>query len=277
VQAVQSGSLDVVTLDPSQIEQAEAAGVVVEVIKSLQVNDLNINNTIAPFNDPAVLEALHYAVDRDEIIKTITYGTGDATFQSFPKGYVGYNPELEDLHSYDPEKSLEILEEAGYEKGEVTFAITTFSWSEAYAQLLQAQFEKAGFTTTIDVVPAGSSTWQQKVYLDGRSAQLATDGSVGRESPVANLEVTLGAAGLLNASRSATPEFIAALDAVRATPLDDPDYAQVLQDAVEIGINQAINIPVYSSARVLAHSSAVSALPHYLSQVRWEGVTVDRG
>jgi peptide/nickel transport system substrate-binding protein len=63
---------------------------------------------------------------------------------------------------------------------------------------------------------------------------------------------------------------------VRATPLDHADYPQVLQDAVEVGIKQAVNIPVFSSARILAHSSAVSELPHYLSQVRWEGVTVDR-
>jgi peptide/nickel transport system substrate-binding protein len=180
VQAVQSGSLDVVTLDASQIEQAEAAGIEVEVIKSLQVNNLNINNTIAPFTDPAVLEAIRYAVDRDEIVETLTYGTADPTFQSFPKGYVGYNPELEDLYSYDPEKSIEILEEAGYAPGEVTFTITTMSIFEVWAQLLQAQFEEAGFTVNIEVVPVGSSTWQQKVYLDGRSAQLATDGSVGR-------------------------------------------------------------------------------------------------
>lgn len=276
VQAVQSGSIDVATLDPSQIDQAKAAGLTVEVIKSLTANALNINNTIAPFTDPAVIKAIRYGINRQELVDTLTYGTGSVSYQPFPEGYAAYNKDLENLYPYDPAKARKILADAGYKDGDLTFAITTFSFTEAYAQLLQAQLAKIGITTTIDIVPAGSSTWQQKVYLDGRSAQLATDGTVGRESPVANLEATIGPVGLMNASRSATPEFVAALDQVRATPIDDPDYDTVLQNAVKIGVLQEINIPTYTSARVLVHSSAVSELPHYLSQVRWEGVTVDR-
>ena len=138
---------------------------------------------------------------------------------------------------------------------------------------MQAQLAKIGVTATISVVPAGSSTWQQTVYL-GRTAGFALDGTVGRESPVQNLSVVYGPTGLMNTSRTASKEFLAALDLVRATPLDDPDYPSILQDAVKIGVEQSSSFSTYTAKRIVVHSAAVSDLPQFLSQVRWEGVTV---
>jgi peptide/nickel transport system substrate-binding protein len=78
----------------------------------------------------------------------------------------------------------------------------------------------------------------------------------------------------MNPSRTASPEFLAALDEVRGTPLDDPEYATVLQNAVKIGVEQSASFSTYSSPRILVRSATVSELPHFLSQLRWEGVTV---
>ena len=127
--------------------------------------------------------------------------------------------------------------------------------------------------STIKLIPVGSSTWQQSVYLN-RTAQFALDGTVGRESPVQNLGVVYGPTGLMNTSRSSSPEFLAALAQVQKTPLDSPDYAAVLQNAVKIGVLQASSFSLYSTPRIDVRSPKVSALPHFLSQFRWEGVTV---
>jgi peptide/nickel transport system substrate-binding protein len=61
---------------------------------------------------------------------------------------------------------------------------------------------------------------------------------------------------------------------VRETPLDSPDYKTVLQSAVKLGVQQASSFSLYSTPRIDVRSPKVSALPHYLSQFRWEGVTV---
>ena len=274
VAAIQSGSIDVAGLGATQIPEAEAAGLTVQQLDTLGVSQVDVHNGIAPFDNPKVTEALKYAIDRQEIVDVLTAGTGTVTYQPFPPGYVAYNEELDDRYAYDPAKAEKLLAEAGYDAGNpLTFDITAAGYNEAQAQLVQAQLAKIGVVANIALVPAGSSTWQQTVYL-GRTAGFALDGTVGRESPVQNLTVVYGPQGLMNTSRTASPEFLEALDLVRATPLDDPEYASILQDAVRIGVEQSTSFSTFTSKRIIVHSAAVSDLPEFISQVRWEGVTV---
>jgi len=274
VAAIQSGSIDVAGLGATQIPEAEAAGLVVQQLDTLGVSQVDVHNGLPPFDNPKVTEALKYAIDRQEIVDVLTAGTGTVTYQPFPPGYIAYDPELDDRYAYDPDKAEKLLAQAGYDASNpLTFDITAAAYNEAQAQLVQAQLAKIGVNATIALVPAGSSTWQQTVYL-GRTAGFALDGTVGRESPVQNLGVVYGLTGLMNTSRTASDEFLAALDEVRATPLDDPEYATVLQEAVRIGVEQSSSFSTYTSKRIIVHSAAVSDLPQFLSQVRWEGVTV---
>jgi peptide/nickel transport system substrate-binding protein len=275
VAAIQSGSIDVASVPATQIAEAEAAGLEVQVYGTLGVSQVDVHNGLAPFDNPTVVEALKYAIDRQEIVDVLTDGQGTVTYQPFPPGYVAYNPELDDRYAYDPAKAKALLADAGYdESNPLTFEITAGGANEAQAQLVQAQLAKIGVNATISLVAAGSSTWQKEVYL-GRNAEFALDGTVGRESPVQNLTVVYGPQGLMNTSRTSSPEFLAALDEVRATPLDDPDYASVLQAAVKLGVEQASSFSTYTSPRVIVRGAGVSALPEFISQVRWEGVTVD--
>ena len=273
IAAIQSGSLDVANLPASKIDEAKAAGLEVDIIDSLTVSQVDIHTGLAPLDDPAVVEALKYAVDRQEIVDVAGFGIGDVTYQPFPEGYVAYNPELDDRFAYDPEKAEQLLADAGYKDGDLSIEITVNSSAENTAVLVQEQLKKVGVNSTINLVAPGSSTWQQQVYIN-RTAQFALDGTVGRESPVQNLTVVYGTEGLMNPSRTASPEFLAALDEVRGTPLDDPEYATVLQNAVKIGVEQSASFSTYSSPRILVRSATVSELPHFLSQLRWEGVTV---
>jgi len=273
IAAVQTGSLDVASLPATEIKAAKAAGLKVDVVNSLTVSQVDVNSTLAPLTNAKVVEALKYAVDREQLLKVANAGVGSVTYQPFPKGYIAYNPALATQYAYDPAKAESLLKAAGIKPGTLTITITAQSYSQATAELVQAQLKKVGVNAKIALVPAGSSTWQQSVYL-GRTAQFALDGTVGRESPVQNLGVVYGPTGLMNTSRNASPEFLAALDKVRETPLDAPDYASVLQNAVKLGVLQASSFSLYSTPRIDVRSPKVSALPHYLSQFRWEGVTV---
>lgn len=273
IAAVQTGSLDVASLPATSIAAAKAAGLKVDVVDSLTVSQVDLNSTLPPLTDPKVVEALKYAIDREQLLKVANGGVGSVTYQPFPKGYVAHNPELDNLFAYDPAKAKSILADAGYKPGQLTIALTTLAYSQSVAQLVQAQLKKVGVNSTIKVIPVGSSTWQQSVYLN-RTAQFALDGTVGRESPIQNLGVVYGPTGLMNTSRKASPEFLAALQKVRETPLDSPDYKTVLQEAVKIGVLQASSFSLYSTPRIDVRNPKVSALPHYLTQFRWEGVTV---
>lgn len=274
VSAVQSGSVDVAELPPTQIEQAEAAGLTVTIADTLAASDASLNLNKAPLDDPAVVEALRYTFDRQEFVDVITAGTGSITHQPFPEGYVAFNPEIETLWNHDPERARQILADAGYDEGDLTIEITAHSVSERAAQLAQSQLKAVGIGSTIKLVPAGSTTWQDEVYV-AKAAQLALDGTIGRESPVANLLATYGPDGIMNLSGPhASDAFLAALDKVRATPIDSDDYQQVLWEAVREGVEQSPTNYLYSSPWVFVSSPKVSDLTLLPSQVRWEGVTV---
>ena len=274
VAAVQTGALDVAQLPATDIAAAKAASLKVDIVNSLTVSQVDVNSGLAPLTNSKVVSALKYAVDRQQLLKVANAGIGSVVYQPFPKGYVGFNPALAKKFAYNPTKAKALLADAGYKPGQLNITLTTFSYTQNLAELVQAQLKDIGVKSTIDVVPVGSSTWQQKVYL-GRTAQFALDGTVGRESPVQLLGVVYGPTGLMNTSRQASPDFLAALSKVRQTPLDSPDYQKLLWDAVSIGVDEDPSFSLYSTPRIDVRSPKVSALPHFLSQFRWEGVTVD--
>ncbi|MCS5734158.1 ABC transporter substrate-binding protein [Herbiconiux daphne] len=274
VAGIQSGSFDVATLPAAKIDEAKASGLTVTVAPSLAVSDVSINANKAPFDDPKVVEAFRYAFDRQEFVDVITQGQGAPTSQPFPEGNPAYNPEVDELWSYDPDKAKQLLKDAGYGEGDLTIEITAASFSEQGAEIAQSQLAKIGVNSTISLVPPGSSTWQSEVYI-AKNPQLAIDGTIGRETPVQNLLAVYGPQGIMNLSGpNASDAFLAALQKVRETPLDDPGYQAALQDAVKAGVEQSPTNYIYSSPWIIASSPKVSELNLLPSQFRWEDVTV---
>lgn len=268
---LQSGALDVATIPAGQVEAAKKAGLKIDVIPSLSVSVIDIHSGMKPFGDPRVTEALKYAVDRQSLVDTMTFGYGVVNIQPFPKGYVGYNSALDGLYPYDPDKAKRLLADAGYPNG-FDLKITASEGAQI-AELLQGQLAKVGIRSTISVIPPGASTKQQIVYIN-REAAFHPDGFVGRESPVQALSVVYGPEGLMNPGRTTPPELLAVLDQIRRTPLDHPDYPKLVQEATAIGVRTMPNVFLYSSPRIFARSSRVSALPHGLAVQRFEGVRI---
>ncbi len=269
VAALQSGQYNVGLLPPSQIAAAKAAGLEVQIIPSMYVAVLDVNASMAPFTDPAVIEALHYAVDREELVKVAQFGIGDVDYQPFPEGYVGYSPEVKDIYAYDPEKAKSILKAAGH-NGDVKVKISVYA-PEGVPELLQNQLKKVGIDSEIEVLPLAEAT--QIIYVQ-HSRALAVDGFAGRESPVQAFQVLYGSEGLMNPSRQVNPELQAAIQKVSETPLDSPDYPKLLQAATATAVKTMPNTFLYTIPRVIARSSSVSELPTSRFLVNWNGVSV---
>ncbi|MFE4196677.1 ABC transporter substrate-binding protein [Paenarthrobacter sp. NPDC056912] len=274
VAGVQSGSIDVATLPARKVDEAKAAGLSVDIKPSLAASDVSINLNKEPFNNPKVVEAFRYAFDRQEFVNVLTAGHGSVTHQPFPDGYVAFAPEAEKLWDYDADRAAKLLDEAGYGPGKLSLTITAGAFSEAAAEVVQAQLKKIGVTSDIKLVPAGSSTWQNEVYI-AKNPVLAVDGTIGRESPVQNLLATYGPEGIMNLSGPhADSAFLKALDVVRNTPLDSAEYKDVLHAAVVEGVKQSPTNYLYSNPWVVVSNPNLANLQILPSQIRWEGVTV---
>ncbi|MFE7566294.1 ABC transporter substrate-binding protein [Streptomyces sp. NPDC057539] len=269
VAALTSGQYNVAQIPGSQVEAAKAAGLEVQVIPSMVVAVLDVHIGKEPYTNPDVALALKYAIDREELVRTASFGHGDATRQPFPKGYAGHDDALDELFPYDPEKARELLAKAGHADGlEITLSAQN---AEGVPELIQAQLKKVGITATIETVPAARAT--QLVYVQ-RSKALYVDQFAGRESATQGFQVLFGKEGLMNPGRTTSPELEKALDEVRRTPLDAPDYPAVLQKATGIAVRTMPNVFLYTTPRILARNPKVSEIPAYTVVQRFEGVTV---
>lgn len=270
VAGVSSGQWDVSTVPASQAQAAESAGLDVEVIKALTVRALDVNGTVAPFDDQRVLQAISHATDRQALIDATYFGHGTANWQPFPEGYVAHNEELNDLYPHDVDAAKDLLAEAGYPDG-VDITLTLGEDDTALAELLQAQWAEAGIGVTLNVQAAAAISQN---YVQ-RTFPFVLDSYSGRQSPLQALEVLYGPEGLMNLGRETPDELTAAIDVARATPTDDAEYAQKLQDAVAIGVAQQPNTFLFSWPRILIHPQKVTGIQHWLDVQRWEDVKVE--
>jgi peptide/nickel transport system substrate-binding protein len=267
VAGVQTGQWDVALVPPSQVEAAETAGLTVEEITALTVRTIDVNNTVAPYDNPLVLQAISHATDRAGLVKGAYFGQGTPNYQPFPEGYSAYNPELEDLYPYDVERAEELLAEAGHPDG-IDIELGIGEADTAIAEVLQAQWAEAGIRATITVLPPNANNYINRTY------PFVLDSYSGRQSPLQALEVLYGPEGLMNLGRNTPDELIAAIDTARATPTDDADYEKNLQAAVAVAVKTMPNTFLFTWPRILVHPAKVTGIQHWIDVQRWEDVTV---
>jgi peptide/nickel transport system substrate-binding protein len=272
--ALESGQVNVAYIAGNQVASAKAAGFKIDIIPSEVVNELDIQTTTAPFNNPDVVEAINYAINRQAILQVQAAGYGTVAYQPFPAGFVGYSPALANLYPYNPTLAKQLLAKAGYAKG-LKITLTAPSEDDSLAEQIQGQLAQVGITVTIGNISDDTET--QYLYLD-KTIPFAVDGTAGRMSPVEMLDVLYSQEGLMNVDGKAgtAPAAVSsALSNVLTVPLTSPDYPSALQSAVVTAVkDDPIHIWLYTNPRIFAYSPTVTGIPQDLVQQRWEGVRV---
>lgn len=254
-------------LSASQVKSAKAAGLDVVLQPGFNANNLSVNRAVAPFNNPDVLEAVKYAIDRKQIVDQVDFGYGSTTTQPFPSGYIAYDSALSDPYPYDPAKAKDLLAEAGYPHGfTVPFVVSADSPEN---ELLQAQLKAVGINAQLTVDP----NWATSFFA--KKLALSTYGTTGRDSPIQTLQAHFGADGALNSSGvDGGSAYEAAIAKALATPLTSPDYAKNIQAATAAGLATTGLIFTDSVPNIFAKSTSVSALPKIPAKITWTGVTI---
>jgi peptide/nickel transport system substrate-binding protein len=266
VAGLQSGQFNIVSIPASQVASVRAAGFEVLEQEVLPVRVLDVNNTVEPFDDPRVTQAINHAINRQELIDVSNFGYGEPLWQPFPDGYVAHSDALDDLYPFDPERAKELLTEAGYPDG-VDVELSLYA-EDPLAEQLQQQLTAAGIRTTLTVQTPGQNNYLTREY------PFVVDQFNARQSPVQALEVLFGAEGLMNLGRNTPSDLPAAIDAARAVPLDDPAYPAAIQNATETAVTQMPNVFLFSVTRFFAYTDEVHGLQGYLDTWRFEDVTV---
>lgn len=269
VASIQTGVYDFAYgLNPSQIDVAKKAGLDVLTYPVYSAANISINVNKPPFDNPKVIDAIRYAVNRQEFVDKVTFGTGIATTQPFPASYVAYDAQSADLWPYDPEKAKQLLSEAGFKPGDINVDFVVRDPSTAN-ELIQRQLAAVGINAKLQVAP----DWATPFF--GKDLVLSSYSTTGRESPVQTLTAHFGPKGPLNLSGPYVPEgFDAAIKIARETPLDSPDYAKNLQAATRVALQGKALVFTYGSPTLFVKSPKISAPPKIPGQIHLTGVTI---
>ena len=268
VSGLQTGVYNFADIAPSQAEAAKKAGLDVFVQPGFNAANISLNVNKAPFNNDKVVDAVRYAINRQEFVDKLTFGYGSATNQPFPKGYVAYDPQSANDYAYDPAKAKQLLSEAGYKAGQIKLSLVIPA-EDPQAEIVQAQLAKVGITVSIKV----DKNWATPFFAKDLTFSLY--GTTGRDSAAQTLTAHFGPNGPLNLSSPYEPSgFEAAIAKVRQTPLDSPDYTKVLQAATRAGLQSKALVFTYSSPNLIAKSKSISALPKNPAHIDWTGVTI---
>ena len=188
VSALQSGTLDIASVGADDAAVLEGQ---YDIYNSPQnmVQIFAMNNSVAPFDDVRVRQAINYAIDKDQIIDSVFGGYATKLYTNFsPVMGVYYNEELEGSYDTDVEKAKELLKEAGYEDG-FEFTITAPANYQAHidtAQIIAQQLQQVGITANIETMEW--ATWLEDVYgnaqyeatIVGLTGKLDPDAVLGR-------------------------------------------------------------------------------------------------
>ena len=269
VSGLQSGVYNFADLATSQAKSAKAAGLDVVVQPGFNASNLSVNTSVAPFNNPKVLEAVNYAINRQQIVDQADFGYGTPAYEPFPKGYIAYNSSAANRYPFSVSKAKALLASAGYPKGfAVTFTVSSTSGT-AENELLQAQLKAVGIDATLKVDP----NWATSFFA--KKLPISTYGTTGRDSPVQTLQAHFGAAGALNLSgKDGGTAYDAAVATALATPLTSPDYQKNIQAATAAGLATTGLIFTDTVPNLFVKTKAVSDLPKTPAKVVWAGVTV---
>lgn len=103
--------------DPSLLRSAAGIeGTTVQSVPSLFFEHIVLNTQRAPVDDPAVRQALAYAIDRRQIVDVLLDGSVPVLQSVLREGQLGFAPSFSG-YGYDPDRAASLLEAAGWARG----------------------------------------------------------------------------------------------------------------------------------------------------------------
>ncbi len=240
----------------AQVDEIDAReDVSVPLAPSTLIYGVMPNHAKAPFDNLNVRKAAAMALNREAMAKAITLGKATVANSTLPNALAYHNNEVAPP-PYDAAGARALLEAEGALGAEITLMITpTF---EQAATLLKAQWDAAGFKTTVERVDAGLwwdrltkseyqvtiNWWYNETEDPDLAVRWAVCGSCGNNSYYTNYD---------NAEVNQMVE-----DALREQ--DETKRGELYKEIQRISTEELAQIPLYYPPFANAYSSRITGL-----------------
>jgi len=216
---------------------------------------VGVNNVFEPFKDPDVRKALAYAIPYEEIFQTAGYGRGVPMWGG--SGIEGPAWPQPSPYTYDMEKAKEHLAKSAYASGfEVPFSINIdlASWMEPTALLIIESLAELGITSQLEKIPGAA--WRTANLVEKRLPLHLEDFGGWLNYPCYYFFWAYKDGHLFNSSNYSNDEIEALVDGSLHMPVEDPEYAGMVQRMFEIAFEDLPRIPLWQPALNVALNGA---------------------
>jgi len=250
--AFQAGQVDmlgvtgdtITAVSAAQLKKANPAASLLEYLPVGTSLYLNINTRMSPVKDARVRQAISFALDRDEFIRTFSAGRGGwALAGAFPDTYT--QEEIKQILRYDPANAKQLLAAAGLANGvDIEFVYPGSSYGQDYVsalQLMQAQLKKVGINLSL-------KSHDKDAWTNSRKSLNFVMTASGKGDLVGDVDSWLydfHSGNKSNYSAVDDPKLDALIDAQRREP-DAAKRKDLVRQAVRLLNEQAYSLAIWA-------------------------------
>ncbi len=255
--ALEAGEIDYTYQFPaiaiSSIEENPDLSLIRE--ESALLHMIFVNNNQEPFDNPAVRQAISYALERSEILEVAAEGEGVVTDIPVNSSTFGYTENIEG-YSQDIDRAAELLADAGYPDGFSASIIASDDDDRKIAEVAQFQLARVGIEIEIDMMEIGAAIEDMmsgnydmgvlafsNIMLDADFISLIYDSRL--------------ADGGLNIANYKNPDADDLFDRARKET-DEAARLQLYEDVFRVIVEDVAFVPLYFSYNLVGHSEALN-------------------
>ncbi len=155
---LRASEIDIASNVPfNQMEELKAdSNLNVMTVDQSRVDVIVINNTVLPFNDAKIRQAINYAIDKDALIKTVLMGNGQMATSYLPK-MMFHNDQIEG-YKYNLEKAKALMAESSKPQGFKTSLLISSGdeFDRQIAIIVKDQLAQIGIEVDIQQLEPGA-------------------------------------------------------------------------------------------------------------------------
>ncbi len=263
------GTIDLVTTVPTEYIEIldEDEDIVLISEPDFNTRNLVFNFATEVFQDVRVRQALHHALDLEELIDAFLEGVAEPAIGPLTNESLYHNPDVK-LYDYDPDRALELLAEAGWTKGNdgllrnedgetLSFTLTTpqgrYTMDSELNEAIHYQFNQLGIDVNLEIVEF--ATLLDK--LDERDFDLAYIGLMQRTGePAAHLDLMYHSTGWANWGDYKNPEVDSILEKGLRTAVFE-EREEIYHKVQDMIMADAPSIPIMNEFYLIAHRANI--------------------